>query len=260
MMESWQTSDTQTLVANLLTARATGERLAWAELPVPPDIDAAMAVQAGVARGLSVPIRGWKVGRDPSGTPVAAPLHPFIEANSDGRADVDANSALGLEVELAFRLAADLYRPDQPWTREDILRRIEGVYLGLELIGARLIEGGNAPFPLFLADGLANSGYILGPRLPPYISERVHAGNVPVRVTGGARWDGMIGQARTDPLEPLIASANAQSDRLGGLKAGQFISTGALCGLVAITSRGPVDVEFDGALRMRINVDSRSTL
>jgi hypothetical protein len=41
-----------------------------------------------------------------------------------------------------------------------------------------------------------------------------------------------------DPLLPLLAYANGQSDYLGGLRAGQVVTTGSLCGVIPIHTAG----------------------
>ncbi len=43
-----------------------------------------------------------------------------------------------------------------------------------------------------------------------------------------------------DPLAPLVAYANAPIDFAGGLRAGQIVTTGTLCGVVPLPAPGSV--------------------
>ena len=229
----------------LLSARAEGRQLSCASVPVPADLDEAMRVQALVALALSADVSGWKVAM-PGSVAVAAPLFPLISAKTVSATRIPWADRLGIEVELALKLNRDIPKSnDRLWTRAELLDCIEGVYLGIEPVGGRLKEGNDAPLPLYLADSLDNAGYIVGERLPPGIIDRVASGAVPIKISGCASWEGVAAHAHADPLHFLISYANAPIDHLGGLRAGQIVTIGSLCGGVPVLEPGAVRIEFD---------------
>ena len=241
----------------LLAARAKGQQLACATMPALADLDQAMRVQALIAHGLSADVIGWKVAM-PGSIAVAAPLFPVVVAKTGMATEIPWADRLGVEVELALKLSRDIPKTiDRLWTRAELLDFVEGVYLGIEPVGGRLKEGSNAPFPLYLADSLDNAGYIVGECLPPDVIDRVASGEVSIRMSGSASWDGPAAHAHADPLHFLISYANAQIDHLGGLKAGQIVTIGSLCGGVPVTAPGPIRIEFDHRFGLDLMVMAR---
>ena len=252
MTNPWTTTDTTALAKTLVAARARGQWLATADLAIPPDLAAAFDVQTEIATLRGTSVDGWKVGIGPGATPIAAPLDPPHDIGS-GPVAIPWRDKIGIEVELAVRLAADIRaRPQRPWTRSELLASIDAVLLGVEITGGRLADGNAAPFTLFVADSLDNAGYVLGPDLPRDSLDRVADGRVSLTVTGAASWSGVAAHALRDPLAPLLACANAEHFHLGGLQAGQIITTGALCGMLPLARAGIVDILFDRTTTMRI--------
>jgi 2-keto-4-pentenoate hydratase len=66
--------------------------------------------------------------------------------------------------------------------------------------------------------------------------------------------DAIGGHPTTDPLKPLLDYANAQSDRLGGFRAGQIITTGSLCGLVSVEEPSEVTAMIDSIGEARLYI------
>ena len=251
-MSSWDRAAVVALAEALVSARTTGQGLATERLASPPDTATAFAVQAEVATRLQTPVRGWKVAIGPGANPIAAPLHPLVDVAS-GQSGFPWHAHTGLEVELAFRLSDDIdVLSGRQWSRDEILSAIDSVYLGVEIIGGRLVEGSSAPFPLFLADALDNAGYLIGPSLERKVLDRVARGAVSLSVSGSASWNGMASHANGDPLAPLLAVANSPETYLNVLRAGQIVTTGALCGALAVSGAGAVDIVFDATTRMQL--------
>lgn len=234
------------ILAGLLEAARDAEGTARAgELPSPPDLEAAYRTQA--ARWTARRVPGWKVAVDGSGASLFAPLDPLVTTTS-------APWKRSLEIEIAFVLSADLpVRSGRPYARAEVEAAIASVHLGLELVGSRLSEGSAAPFPLFLADALANAGYVLGPPLAEF-----WVPGTPLRVKAGARtlFDGVAHHSRGDPILPLLAHANRTRGGWGDLEAGQVVTTGALCGVLAVAEPGAVAVTL-GATRLVVDLAGR---
>jgi 2-keto-4-pentenoate hydratase len=220
-----------------------------------------MEVQATIfqkiAGDVASPVESWKTGIRPDGTAIAAPMTPYWR-DGDGR-PFPWREGLGIEVEIAFVLNRDLTPPaGKPFTKADIIEAVSHVHLGVEIVASRIAEGNAAPFPLFLSDSLANSGYILGPELKTSVDALGEQWHVSVKTADEVLFDADAKHPTSDPLAPLLAYANTASGPLGGLKAGQLVTTGSLCGVVAIGQPGRVDITLDGAFFMTINFEAKA--
>jgi 2-keto-4-pentenoate hydratase len=210
-----------------------------------------MIVQARTHEASASMVAGWKVAIGPGGRPVAAPLHPLIR---DTRPSLPWRLGLAIEVEFAVELGADLpCRLGENYSRGEVEAALSGIYLGVEIINSRLIEGSTAPFELFLADSLANAGYVLGPRVP----REFLMGNGPVLSVLAEAQPLHVGQANHpsgDPLASLVAYANNPSDQLGGLRSGQVITTGSLCGVISLQAPTQIDITLNDAHVMQLDM------
>lgn len=195
------------------------------------------AAQAGVVIALGERVAGWKVGFGPDRLPAAAPLVAGVVVPSGGILALPPGRSALLEIEIAFRLARDLPpRPDRPYTRGEVIDAIDVALAGAELIAAR---GGmpstGTPFPRFIADLQGNAGYVCGSETRGFRSVDLRACRVSLWIDDERVHDAVGGHPQGDPYAPLVAWANVQCDRLGGLRAGQVVTTGS------ITPPRPVD-------------------
>lgn len=215
--------------------------------PVPEDASAAMACQAEVAAALGA-VAGWKISLPAQG-PLAAPLlAPLMRA--DGGSWTYAQG-LALEVEIAARLARDIPPGSD---RAAVEAAVGSTLLGIELVRPRLAAGTKAPPAAFLADNLGNAGYVTGPALPEGVRFVAEGRRCRVTLDGAVLFDGPAAHPQGDILAPLVAWAGAPTDRLGGLRSGQVITTGALCGLLSIPGPGLLVVELDGAGTVQVRI------
>jgi 2-keto-4-pentenoate hydratase len=210
-----------------------------------------MTVQTRTHEARASLIAGWKVAIGPGGRPVAAPLHPLIK---DSRPFLSWRPGIAIEVEFAVELGADLpCRLGENYSRDEIEAAVSSICLGVEIIDSRLIEGSNSPFELFLADSLANAGYVLGPRVP----QELLTGDSPVLTVSAGAQPIYVGQAHHpsgDPLAPLVAYANDPSDQLGGLRSGQVITTGSLCGVISLQAPTQIDITLNDVHVMQLDM------
>ena len=143
-----------------------------------------------------------------------------------------------VEVEIAVRLGAGLPpRPGRPYGRDEVAAAVAAVHLGVEIIDSRLVEGGAAPLPLFLADALGNGGYVLGPALAGLPDLAAAPPGIAIDLDGAALHAGTARHPNGDPLAPLVALAGWAGAR-HGLAAGTVATTGSLCGVVALPRSG----------------------
>ncbi|PVB60456.1 hypothetical protein [Labrenzia sp. 011] len=194
----------------------------------PRNVSDGYVAQATVAEALGLAVAGWKVAAHEPGTGVAAPIF----AGTVHHAPVSLVNVDILETEIAFRLGRDLpIRSRDPYSRHDILAAIQGFTLAFELVGRRFAASGLA-LPERIADCFANAGLILG-------KERPFMGDIPSPVEGVS----LLRNGRSEPFQPIdidpvesIRSyVNCGGDRLGGLRAGQWVITGSLTGMQEVS-------------------------
>ncbi len=197
-------------------------------------------MQSAVMEALERPIKGWKVARDASHGPVAAP----IDLWTTGR--VSRRGILHFELEVAVVLGADLPpRPAGRYTMDDIKAAISHVCCGVEFIRKRFGEDPDIPFLTGLADGLCHEGYIQGDKADKKdILERAQfVCHVDIN---GVKSDHDVVHPLGCPARPVLEFANGQIAGATPLRAGQLITTGSLCGLLAAAEPSRVGVAIEG--------------
>ncbi|WP_425960615.1 2-keto-4-pentenoate hydratase [Rhizobium nepotum] len=225
---------------------------------IPGNLEEAMAVQRAFVEASGKTVAGWKLAIRPDGTAVGAPMVDCYRVGDDNIASFSGTGIEGIEVEICFTLASDIPAATAtPLSRADILTHIDRVHLGAELLGYRLVEKNQVPFPLFLADRLANRGFVLGPEIDPAIVDifAENAGDLPhltVTESTDVRFDAAVKHPNIDPLVPLVAFANSPLNRDGKLKRGQIVTTGSLCGAITsnLASDTYIDMESIGAFTL----------
>lgn len=234
-------------LAEALTAARRGHSLVEiSTLPVPADIDAALAVQAKVQKAMGYADAGLKVSIAEGGRPIAAPMPgPYLKSGDTYRSAHGAE--LRVEIELAVRLGRDMpLRPGNPYTRAELIEHCDAALVGIEIVESRIADWTHVAFPLWLADALGHGGYFVGPEVPFSIFDDVRSLTCTVELDGDVLYDRPAEHANGDPLVTALAWANRPAETpLGGLKAGQIITTGSLCGGVLAPTLGPVIARLD---------------
>lgn len=211
------------LAARLVDARHGPGRFEAALAPV--DAAAAMRVQQDVARRLGAQIGGWKVGFGPDGVPFAGPLYQAGIVRSPATRPLAPGDHVIVEVELAFRLVRDL--PSRETSRDEIVAAIDSALVGIELIRGRLGEPPAVPFLAFLADNAGNDGYVTGGSTRDFRNRDLTRLRCRLSVGGELVHDKVGGHPQGDPIEPIRAWLARADDTLGGLRAGQVVTTGS---------------------------------
>jgi 2-keto-4-pentenoate hydratase len=245
------------LVDALVNAHRSAQQVALADVPEPADIAGAYAVQAAVAAALDAHVAGWKVGMRPDGTAMAGPLYAANLRDTPAHWPLPAaGTPLIVEVEVAFRLNRDLpARPGFAYTRHDIAEAVGEIVVGIELVRGRYAITGATPFLALLADNVANTAYIVG-------GARTGLGAVDVTTLrcryardGAPVFDRVGGHPQGDPFAPILACANAGNLPLGGLRAGQLVTTGTLTPPFEVTAATTVIASLDGIGSVSVTID-----
>jgi 2-keto-4-pentenoate hydratase len=240
-----------TPLALALAAARRGRRLhaySPAEAPADPYV-----VQAEVAGLLGTCAAGWKTGFGPDRTPIAGPIFAADMRENGGTYRLVPGETVLVEVELAIRLARDL-PAGRVWSIEDVLAATGEMLVGVELIGTRYAAPDSAPFAARLADNLNNGAYVAGEGARDVATFDRRAPGMRLWIDGALVADHAGVHPDGDPLTGVAAWASAQADRLGGLRAGQVITTGSLNKPTPIRGDAKIEAELMGLGRVRLDI------
>lgn len=240
------TFDPAVLAATLADAHRDGRQVDAGTLSVPPDLEAALTVHPPYAARLQAETGGWKVGIAPDGTAIGAPLFKNLFADNGATVAIPASGWMGIEAEIALVLGTDLPARAGGHDREAILAATEAVLVGIELVDSRIRDFKSAPYPLFVADLMANRGYVCGRPVRDFGALALDSLRCTVTAAGKTLHDAVGGHANGDPLLPAVAFASRPQATLGGLRKGQVVTLGSVCGMLPVADRGPVRVTMEG--------------
>ncbi len=197
----------------------------------PADAAAAFAIQDAVMALLDERAGGWKVGLAPGAPPSCAPMFAsLIHPSPLGIPAADV-PMLGVEAEIAVRIGRDLPARATPYTRADIVDAIDGVCAAIEIVHSRLRAFLKAAPDDKLADNVGNGGFVHGALLGDWRRLDLSALRVRLELGGKTLVDKVGGCPSGDPLVAVVWLANHLTGRVGGLKAGQIVTTGSCVGM-----------------------------
>jgi 2-keto-4-pentenoate hydratase len=230
----------------LLDARRTVKPIA--DLPNalrPTSEDEAFAVQDQmmVAYG---EIGGWKVGSPaPGATPVCAPMPRAWMAPDAPVLAAPHFRYRGLEAELAFRIGENLPPRATFYTLDEVKAAIASAHPAIEVLESAFLEPAEASRFSTMADLQNHGGFVYGPAMPDWQSIRFEGETATIAVDGSIRAEHTASAAGGDFLYSLLLwLANEGAARTGGLRAGQFVTTGSWTGVTRTSSNSTVDARF----------------
>jgi 2-keto-4-pentenoate hydratase len=236
----------------LLAARLNSRPLA--DLPpdlIPLDIPEVSFVQDTLAAAFG-PIGGYKVGAaTPDATPLFAPMPAAWIAPSGTTLSGPRFRYRGLEAEIAFLVGKDLPprnldAGEQPYTREEALAAMASCHPAIEVLESAFIDPMQATKLAYLADLQMHGGFIYGAPVDNWQSLDFSTEHVTLSVDGVLRIE-RTGSNTSGDLLKLIPWLANQGARTGGLRAGQWITTGSWTGNTPATAASVVNVHFSTA-------------
>ncbi|SDF32469.1 2-keto-4-pentenoate hydratase [Terriglobus roseus] len=234
---------------HLLTARRTATPIhSLPEAVAPTTEEESFAIQDILALAYA-PIGGWKVGaQSPEGVPFFCPL-PAAWMGANGAVFRGMTHRLrGIEAEIAFRVGTALPPRATPYTREEVIVAMDGAYPAIEVLESSYVNPLAMPREHMLADLAIHGGFVAGPRIPDWQEIDWSQEHVVVTTDGVVRIENTgSNPGGTDLVRLLVYLANEGSTRTGGLKAGDWITTGSWTGVTWTSEGTEVVARFNNA-------------
>jgi 2-keto-4-pentenoate hydratase len=241
LTESRQT-ELSAFVALLRNARETLTPLeSIPDAIAPTTDDEALWVQTELAAAFG-PIGGWKVG---AGTPTAIPAcGPIPFAWLHPSASTIPNSRFrGLEAEVAFLLGSDLPPRATPYADAEVLAAIASCHPAIEILESAFPDPTTVPKLIGTADLQNHGGFVYGPAYPDWQPIDFTQETVVLSINGTEEIT-RTGSNTSGNLLRLLPWLANQSARTGGLRAGQWITTGSWTGALPAPALATAEVRF----------------
>jgi len=237
---------TDTTADLLLAVRHGAPPIAGLGAAAPADEAGAWAIQRAVLRRVGGRIGGYKVATPTGKPPSAALLDAAGLRSAPARWPVAPGQRIGIETEVAFRLARDLPPRGTPWTREEVSQAIDACFPTIEMVASRYADMTKVSLLESIADSIAHAGLICGAEVPDWRGRDLN--DLAVRQTAG----GMVQVEKRgsnpagDPLLSLTRLANHLHAFGLHLEAGQVVTTGSWTGLLFVDGGQRVVGGFGG--------------
>ena len=140
----------------------------------------------------------------------------------------DTFHRIGVENEVAVRLAEDIPAAGAPYDRETISDYVAAVHAAIELVDNRYADFGTLSTPVLIIDDFFNAGLVLGPEITGWRGFDLGAINARTLVNGEEAGRGTGADILGHPLEALAWLANHRLSRGETLNAGEIVSLGSM--------------------------------
>ncbi|HVO89197.1 MAG TPA: fumarylacetoacetate hydrolase family protein [Casimicrobiaceae bacterium] len=238
--------DLESAARLLLQARETRQPIeALPQSMRPRNEIEAYAVQNAQMRSLGT-IGGWKVGaRSPTASPNAGPLPQSLVFASPHRFEERFRICL-IEAEIGFTVGRDLPPRSGGYEVDEVVDAMASVHSTIEVVESRYRNRVEVDWPSLVADFLGNGALVVGPPRTHDLRVDQTLAHVRVYCNDALDYEATGGNAAGDVLRLLGWLANHAADRVGGLRAGQVVTTGSCVGVRQMPPGARVRAEFDG--------------
>ena len=224
----------------------------------PTSLEEAYAVQDMLAQAYGA-IGGWKVGAPAAeATPMFAPMPQIWIAESG--AVIRANRFRGLEAEVAFLLGRDLPARERAYSREEIGDAIASCHPAIEVLDSGLTDPTQADRMSMIADLQMHGGFVYGAAYAGWRDIDWAQETVVLAVDGVVRVERTGSNTAGDLMRLLPWLASEGAMRTGGLRAGQWVTTGSWTGHTLAEARSSADVNFGSLGRVTLRFEPEQEL
>lgn len=246
------------LIASLLVhARRSGQPMVVPEKTAIRSDLAAYRVQDKVYARLwpGAHPAAWKAG-GPSDKvePTAAPIAPELVLKNPAKVSAKALGMVGVEGEVAFRLAKDLPPRAKAYGDEEIAAAIAEAVVTIEVCASRIAKWKTAPGGWQLADFQNHGSLVVGSGTKDW--RRIDFRSQPMEIRVGARVSKATGShSFGDPFRLMPWIVAHCGKRSGGLRKGDIVTTGAWTGLEAARAGDEVVASFPGIGEAKLRIE-----
>ena len=190
------------------------------------------------------PVGGWKVGASSAGaTPTAGPM-PAAWIKPSG-ASFTGHLYRGLECEVAFRLAHDLPPRATSYSDREVYAAVASCHPAIEILESALQTPRDPALkPQQQADLQFHGGFVYGPAYPDWQALDFHRETVVLTIDGVEKVKRTGSNTSGNLLRLLPWLANAGATRTGGLRAGQWVTTGSWTGVEQASAGSTAGASF----------------
>lgn len=224
---------------------------------VPMSVDDGYRLQAAAHELLAPalgPLVGYKIGCTSAVMQeylaIAHPCAGGVHARGSHRSGVVLNAAdfvrVGVECEIAVRLAGDLVAADAPFTAASVADGIDCYLPAIEIVDDRYVDWATLGAPTLIADDFFAAGIVLGaPVAPSAVADLVDVRGRTL-INGQEVGHGSGADVLGHPHLALAWLANHLASRGQGLRAGDIVMTGSLVKTVWLDAGDRATMEFSG--------------
>jgi 2-keto-4-pentenoate hydratase len=162
---------------------------------------------------------------------------------------------VGVECEIAVRLAADLPPSAAPFTQQTVADAIEAYHPAIEIVDDRYVTWETMGAPTLVADDFFAAGCVLGPPIPAAAAPDLLAVQGRAIINGVEAGQGSGADVLGHPHNALAWLANHLAAQGRGLHAGQIVLTGSLVKTLWLKAGDSVVMQLDGLGRVEARFD-----
>jgi 2-keto-4-pentenoate hydratase len=162
---------------------------------------------------------------------------------------------VGVECEIAVRLAADLPASGGPYDRDAAGRAVGAVMAAIEVVDDRYDDYRNLDTPTLIADDFFNAGCVLGKSIVDWRGLDLTALTGRMAINGREVGQGRGGDILGHPLEALAWLVNSMSSRGRSLTDGELVLLGSVVQTVWVEQGDLVEIEIESLGRASARFD-----
>ncbi|WGS19887.1 MULTISPECIES: hydratase [unclassified Bradyrhizobium] len=230
---------------------------------VPLDQASAYRIASAVADRLGWEIGGWKVAAMKeelqkalrATTPIYGRIfHPCVMQSPAIVRFSELCSPI-VEVEYQIKVGRNLLPREQPYTQDHLAEAIASIHPGIELAGCSFSnDDAFPPVNAMIADGSGGRSIVIGDPIPDWERSGLADQSVSLSCNGLEKRRGTASAAIDHPIVSFTWLINELSKVGIGLYAGQFVSTGTVCGMLAARTGGRYTADYGrfGTVELRL--------
>jgi 2-keto-4-pentenoate hydratase len=161
----------------------------------------------------------------------------------------------GLEAEIAFLIGKDLPPRTPAYSRDEVIAAIASCHPAIEVMESGLADPMQAVRMSMIADLQMHGGFVYGPAYADWKSVDFSKETVTLAVDGVLRVERTGSNTSGDLIRLLPWLANEGAARTGGLKAGQWVTTGSWTGVSQGAAASEVSVKFSTVGRVDLRFE-----